>query len=281
MLNKKVILLCGYSRGGTNIAWNILQSHPQISSARYETGEILRNRRHIKFALFVSLAEKARLINNALTKKIIDKKLFSLKMSNFDEPSNKYMYEDKPYTRDELSKCTLVLKSVDYDIKHTDLLLNLYPNLYFIALSRNPYALADGHIRRGETLKQFLSLYRDIYEKIRFYDETLSNFKLIKFEDVLEDPFKIARELFGFTEMKPKQIEKIRLKSKKIVMNEGEYTTGFGKENEKYWFDKDQIRQILDPAINNRQMKSLSAKDISKISESTADILSYFNYEIL
>ena len=281
MLNKKVILLCGYSRGGTNIAWNILQSHPQISSARYETGEILRKRRHTKLALFISLAERAELTNNVVIKKVVDRKLYSLKMSNIDDNSNKFMYEDKPYTRDELSKCTLVLKSVDYDIKHTELLLNLYPNLYFIALSRNPYALADGHIRRGATLDQFLSLYRDIYDKIKYYNQTLSNFKHIKFENVLEDPFEIARELFDFTEMEPEQLEKIRLKSKKIVMNEGEYTTGFGKENEKYWFDKDQIRQILDPAINNRQMKSLSAKDISKISVSSADILTYYKYEIL
>ncbi len=45
MKNKNVVLLIGLSRGGTNIAWNVLQSHPGICSPIYETGELVAKTR--------------------------------------------------------------------------------------------------------------------------------------------------------------------------------------------------------------------------------------------
>lgn len=43
MKNSKIVVLNGLERGGTDIVWNILQTHPQLCSPELETGEILLN----------------------------------------------------------------------------------------------------------------------------------------------------------------------------------------------------------------------------------------------
>jgi hypothetical protein len=40
MLNEKVIVINGISRGGTNILWNMVQSHPVVCGAMYETDQL-------------------------------------------------------------------------------------------------------------------------------------------------------------------------------------------------------------------------------------------------
>lgn len=88
MLNKKVILLSGFSRGGTNIAWNILQSHPEICSARYETGQILRKRNPIILNRLLSIINKIGLGRSKLAFKYLNYKFHYLKMSNLQVADN-------------------------------------------------------------------------------------------------------------------------------------------------------------------------------------------------
>lgn len=280
MRNKKVILLSGFSRGGTNIVWNILQSHPQICSARYETGDILRKRNPIILSRQVSILSRLGLINRITTRKYLDYKFHRLKMSNMHHPDNKYKTEGVTYSKNELINCAICFKSVDFDINHTDLLLNLYPDLYFIALTRNGYALADGHIRRGSKAEEFAELYDTIASKMEYYSKAVKNFKLIKFEDVLSQPFKIAEELYEFTNSSPTKLDKLRLKSKRIVGKEGDHKVSFGKEHRKYWFDKSSIYNLLDPSINTKQRKNLSKDDISIFNDKANSSLRFFGYDI-
>ena len=82
MLNKKIILIAGYSRGGTNLLWNILQSHPDIASPIYETGTILRKHKPLKFSKIINLLKKAGILHTAFVYRLIDTYLYRLKLSN-------------------------------------------------------------------------------------------------------------------------------------------------------------------------------------------------------
>jgi len=110
---------------------------------------------------------------------------------------------------------------------------------------------------------------------------TISRFKLIKFEDVVNDPFGISKELFQFVEVKPSELGKLRFKSKKIISEQGIHKIRFGKENRKYWVDKDNVTKIIDKRIGEKQISLLSSNDIKSFNREAKSALQYFGYEIL
>ncbi|MEX2601286.1 MAG: hypothetical protein WD355_06535 [Balneolaceae bacterium] len=281
MLNKKVILLCGFSRGGTNIVWNLLQSHPKICSPIYETGTILHKRDPIRFSRIVSLLNRAGLLYTWIGRRIVDVQLYRYKLRNRNHPDNRYISEGVFYNRKQIAHSTLCLKSVDNDIDHTGLLQNIYPGISILLLARNGYAIADGHIRRGKTAAEAGELYNRIAMKMKSVTESLVRIKLIRFENALEDPFGISEELFRFTNTTPHQLDKLRLKSKKTLDVSDSHYTRYGDENRKYWFDRSTIGNILDPDINRTQASRLQPDMIRDFNREASDAMNYFGYPIL
>ncbi len=231
MNNKKVIVLSGYCYGGTNIAWNVLQSHPQICSPIGETGQVFHNS---PFLRMCHALPKSWLSPFLLRK--MDGTFAEIKRSNMEHEDNRYVSEDVLYDMRQVEEAALCFKSVNYDINLTEELLRVYPDLYFIALSRNGYSLCDGYLRRGYSAKDFGRIYREIAAIMARYAKNISRFKLIKFEDVLADPFGVAEELYRFVEVSPTKIDKLRLKVKKTIEKTGEHSVSFGSEKRKYGF---------------------------------------------
>lgn len=279
MFNKKTILLSGYSRGGTNIVWNIFQSHPLICAPQHETGAIFRYPEHLKFCYFIRLAKKLGLIHTRGSRRIIDYQLYRYKMENMHKPENKYKYEDEVYTAEEVANSVFCLKSVDKDIFLTDLLLDVYPDMYIVFLVRNGYAIAEGHVRRGKSIKESAENYVSIGRYMETFKMESDRCIIVKFEDILEDAFKVSHDLFKFVQLKPEKLEKIRLKSKKVIKKNDVHETPYGKNDEKYWFSSDQIPQILDPGINEKQISNLTADQIREFNDIAGEQLEKFGYK--
>ena len=273
MLNKKVILLSGYARGGTNITWNILQSHPDICSPVHETANLFKKSFKLRACQYLG-----KYIDCS---RIIDRELLKFKLSNLEHPDNKFISEGTMYTAERITQCALCLKSVNEQIFYTDLLLKTYPDLYFIALTRNGYALADGYVRRGMSIKYSGKLYQRMAEEMRRLSGEIKNFKLLKFEDVVKSSFIIAEELFYFTEMDPKKVNKLRFKSKKVITNDGGHNVKFGEEHRKYWVDEKNIRDFIDPEIDEKQSNRLSLEMIKEFNKEAKAALEYFGYDVL
>jgi len=274
MKNKKVVVLSGFARGGTNIAWNLLQSHPGICSPIFETGEIFRKSWTLRLCRFISEQFAFTQCN-----RLIDAQLFKFKLQTLEHPDNKFIAEGKLYTNEQVAKTVLCLKSVDDDIFLTDLFLRVYPDLYFIALSRNGYAVCDGHIRRNGTAAEAGRLYNRIAEKMKRYADLIPQFKVIKFEEILQRPFDVAEDMFYFLDVSPRRLEKLRLKSKKVTNNQGEHRVTFGTQNRKYWFDRNTINQILDPNVNQTQINRLPNSTIDEFRRKASSALEFFEYE--
>ena len=274
MRNKKVIVLSGYARGGTNIAWNLLQSHPEVCSPMYETGQLFR----WSWILFIC---RLFLGYPRFCRRMIDAELHRYKMMNLNHMDNKYIKEEKLYTAQQIESAAVCLKSVNYDILLTEILLKVYPELYFIALTRNGYALTDGYVRRGKSVAYAARLYNRIGKRMRIYADSLSRFKMIKFEDVLQHPFKMAEDLFEFVDVYPHRLEKLRLKSKKILNKHNEHKTAFGNEHRKYWFDRESIGNIIDPNVNTHQVNRLTKEMIGEFNHLAGSALHFFGYEKL
>jgi hypothetical protein len=108
MKNTKVIVLSGYCYGGTNIAWNILQSHPQICSPIRETGQLF----HDSTFLRICHALPNALLSPFLLRKMDD--VFSeLKLASLAHEDNKYADEGVLYEPAQVEKAALCFKSVN------------------------------------------------------------------------------------------------------------------------------------------------------------------------
>jgi hypothetical protein len=274
MLNRKVIILSGFARGGTNIVWNILQSHPKIVAPPHETGEL--------FAKSKMLRLLKRTPSDGifpLGARLIDYTLFRYKMESLRHSDNRYIYAGVLYSREQMKRSALCLKSVNNDILLTHLLAKVYPDLYFIALTRNGYSLADGYIRRGQTARDAARLYRQMSEEMQRYASIIPRFKMLHFEDVIQRPFEVARDLFAFVDVQPCDLEMLRLKAKRIINDRGEHSVAFGGEDRKYWFSKGNIDQIIDPSIDQTQMTRLTDEMLDEFNHEAGSALEFFGYE--
>jgi hypothetical protein len=276
MFNNKVIVISGFRRGGTNILWNILQSHPSICSAGYESGYIFKKNK------VISLFRKTGLLKSRLSQLYLDYHFYRLKLQkNYLTEENKFKYPDTEYTKEEVAGSILCFKSVDRGINYTEILKQIYPDIYFIALTRNGYAIADGHSRRGKSIKDTGTLYSEVAGKMQDYSKELPNFKLIKFEEMIQAPFQTSRELFEFIGCNPVHLAHLRLKSKKIIRKDGTHASNYGKPGKKYWFDKTGIDQIIDPDINKKQIQRLSGSLIQDFNRYAEPALKFFGYDVM
>lgn len=275
MKNKKVIILSGFARGGTNIVWNILQSHPDIVAPPYETGQIFKRSSILRILNTGNLWKQI-----PFGHQVIDYILFRYKMESLRHLDNRYISEKTLYTRKQMGSSALCLKSVNDDILFTDILTNVYPNVFFIALTRNGYSLADGYIRRNKTAADAGRMYSRVAKQVQRFSSLNTHFKIVKFEDVLKNPFELAQELYSFVGASPCGLTKLRLKSKKIISTTGEHKTVFGNEHRKYWFSKETITEIIDPAIDQRQSNRLTNKDYEDFNREALSALQYFGYEV-
>lgn len=274
--NKHVILIAGFRRGGTNILWNILQSHPNVCSPVYETGQVFNKSLNLKL-----IKSFPGWFSGEKSHSTIDYELFNLKLKTLDHKDNKYKGPDIVYTKKEVEDAWLCLKSVDEDIHLTDKLLEVYPDLSLILLTRNGYALAESFSRRGKDIDDSARHYKEMAGLFDQYSEKTKKSKMIKFEDVIENPFKVANELFEFLDIKPTELELLRFKSKKIVNTKGEHNVTFGKENKKYWVSDQEVKDFIDPDVNKNQLKYINSDQISIFNNLSGEALSSFGYRVL
>ncbi len=281
MFNKKVILICGYSRGGTNILWNILQSHPKICSTRNELGSIFKKTKYLKFSRYISLANKLGILHTSFSHFIIDYQLHRYKMETLWRRDNQFKNETDIYSRQEVKGAALCLKSVDWDIHFTDLLLEIYPEMYIIMLTRNGYAVANGHLRRGINLQETATLYKEIGFLMKSIAQKHPKTLFVKFEQFIENPFEVSEKLYRFTETEPLQLEKLRLKSKIIVSDDKTQATKYGEVNRKYWFSRENMGDLIDLEINKKQIAQLTSDQIREYNRLAGDTLTEFGYDLI
>lgn len=287
MSNPKIVVLNGLERGGTGVVWNILQSHPDLCSPILETGEVLFGShlnlvptRFLRWAFLRSGVTDVAFIDKVIYK-YFDYLLNHGKNKNYNHIQNGTRYENIFYTKNEVKQSSICLKSVNYDLILTDFFRRHYKVSHFIGLVRNGYAVCNGWMRRGYSAKEAGRIYSDIVNKMIDFNNNYNNYMLLKFEDAINDPFGIAKELYTFADLSPVTLEKLRLKSTKTISNTGSHKAQYGKEDSKYWFDSDQIFSILDSDINSKQLRLLKEKDRFDFQKEAGEVLEFFQYDYL
>lgn len=284
MKNKKLIVINGITRGGTNVLWNVIQSHPAVCAAIRETSDLFTPG-ILGFLRPVAMRAVGSefLLQPTVTKiagPMIDARFFNSKMRNFTDPNNRYKYEGVEYTREEVAEGILCLKSVNRDNFMNPLLAKMYgeENVYFVGITRNGYALCQSWVSRGESAARAGKRYKVYIERMIEDGERYPNHTMVKFEDLLSDPFSVAEHVFEFAGLDPVRLEKLRLKPKKIMSKDGTRQTPFGEVKAKYWFTRETVGQILVKDIGKIQTNALVDEDRKAFEASAKPVLDYLGY---
>ena len=95
MKNDTAIFLTGFARGGTNIAWNLVQSHPDVTTPIDEIGQL--RRRSLLFRLALDNAPKS-----DFCRKQAIRMLKRYQMNTLRDVDNKYKHENVEYSESEV-----------------------------------------------------------------------------------------------------------------------------------------------------------------------------------
>jgi hypothetical protein len=280
--NKKIILITGMSRGGTNIVWNMVQSHPQVVSTERELTAAILDANRLKMRNFLALTLSNPVVRLPLIKNLVaswlDNLLFERKRRALKDPYSSQKYEGVLYKADEVDDAVLCLKAPNRDMYLVDLLQSMYPEVYVVNVIRNCYAICDSWKRRGVTVERSGTLYDHYTRTMLAMEKRLPHVRLWKFEDVLADPFGKAEEIFAFAKLEPLTIPKLRVKSKAIVNEAGEVKTPYGGTGAKNWYDRDTIAKVIVPHQSTLQAQRLSPQERETFERYAASIMQELGY---
>jgi hypothetical protein len=278
-MTSKAIIINGFARGGTNILWNIMQSHPNIVSPIFETSEII-SKKHIRNPLVRFLTFHQRFSKYHLSAKHISRLFCNFKLQNLTHPDNQYKAEGVPYSMDEIKAATMCIKGVYapgvYDIKYSDLFDRIYNPTYHIIIVREGLSLCEGWKRRGIDPKMTANMYNEFMQTVLHELDKRRNIGIIDFNKLIEQPFEHAEKLFRFCSEEPFHLDQIRLKVKKTLGTDNSHKARYGQENRKYWFDRDTIGDILVPDISNTQKQGITEAEREGFLKNASDGISIF-----
>lgn len=294
MKNHKPIILNCFSRGGSNILWNVLLSHPEVCSPIEETLQIFRldfrapRMAGLRAAWLTGQANffdqwnlNPRKSITAKARAFIDKTLFEWKLKTLQDDEMRWKSKEEIYTRTEVENSRLVIKNNNGVIFLSERFLEMYPDAALIGLARDPIPLYESHKRHKTPVSASPKIFADFYErvirKMQADESQWKQYKIFRFEDLLREPIKITGQVYAHIGLEFPQISQMRFKAKPHMQANGSHATRF-QAGKHYWFNFDEVAQILEPEVNQYQSSRLEAKEKEEIQALTRNIRAELGY---
>lgn len=280
---QKAIVLNGLARGGTNVTWNIIQSHPNVVSPMCEINEAIgiRSKQHFQYSLMTWMSQM-NVFSDFAHKRV--KKLFQgRKKLTLLDSDNQFKTMNERYSEAEVENATLCLKGVCspelWDLRYSGLLNGAFDQSHFVYLVRHGHSLCESWVRRGISPQKAGYYYARFVEEILVQKEKFKSSTIVRFEDVIQRPFDVAQHIFDRAEEPPVNLKYLRLKSKRTLNDDGKHQVNFGKLGRKYWFDVDNIHNLLQKNIEQIHREQLSKSQIKAFNLEASKALTHFNYQ--
>lgn len=288
-----LVTIAGMSRGGTNLLWNIVQSHPEVIDTYYETNEIFGGKTSISLVekFIVELSALIRYPNH-WSSKIAKNRLHRFAKYSFDnDVFNRQKYPQVLYEASEFERLTICTKLVSAwevnamrkilkrndALKYIPLLDAAFDNLKMIFLVRNGLAVAEGWGRRGADIDTAAFWYRKYVLYYENYAKSNPGKALIfKFEDLLSDPFGSASKIFEFIGMPVNDLPQLRIAIKPTLRSNKDLKNV--TEKDKVWVDRANFSKVVDSGINDLQIENFSKTKKNRFIEINSDILNRYGY---
>jgi hypothetical protein len=298
MLNRAPIFVGGFARGGTTIVMNLVASHPRVCTVG-ETHQVFKGRnitdtpwqilhRVLRYDAPVILATRQNLFSPRLMRprkpisprvaRFIDRILYDEKLVSRHDQYNRFKSPGLEYTLAEIATARLLCKNLDGAIYLNDLFRSMYSDAVFVYLVRNGLAICEGRMRRGRTADECGRLYRQLAERMLADVQRLPNVFLVRFEDILQDPYAATLGLYGRLGLQPDEVTHVRVQLRGKLDGQGRHGVEGGTEWEVVWHRLDELADCLDPEINARQIRRLSAADREAFLREAGDVMDQFGY---
>jgi hypothetical protein len=291
MLNKRPIFINAFSRGGSNIFWNMFLTHPEVCSPIVETLDIFRIGRHGRWSGYQAalltmqphffdqknLHDRKRISDTAA--RYIDKTLYEWKLKTYGDEEMRHKNEREVYTLDEIRQSRLVAKNNNGLTFLTDRFLEMYPDATFFALTRHPLALFEGYKRRKfvESVEEFISFYTQMVRRMQNDAQRIERYHVIRFEDVLRNFKTVLHQVYTAADLDITQIDKVRFKAKSHFTADGSREVGY-EVGQHYWMPIDEVNAFLEGDINKYQIDRLSESEKSSLRRALEPLMQSFDY---
>ena len=291
MRRDPLVVIAGMARGGTNLLWNIVQSHSRIIDSYYELNEICGHKTGISLCDKLRIEVDALLTLNVGGSKIVRERLKRFTKHSFDnDPFNCFKAPNETYNMDDfhqLLPCTKLVSAWEVDKSRTILrrndALKYLPILdqafecKRIFLVRNGLARAEGWGRRGCPVDVAAKWYR---KYVHFYEKQVelnpSKNMLVRYDDLLLSPFEAASRIYAFLGLSEQDLDYLRIAIKPTInSNQNVKNT---TQKEKVWVGRDNFQKYLDFSIDNSQIRRLSESDKMRFLDVNEDLMArYFS----
>lgn len=304
------IFVAAFSRGGSSLVWNLLQSHESIVSPMAETHQLFignaddgsnRKRfaihaRHMlrgagwphpqhrygalfaNFGLFDPGNYAPRVIPPSMRPDVRER-ISAAVAETLRDPWHRFKSPDSVYASEELAGARLVGKNINGINCLNPSLAEMYPGAVFVGLMRSGLALCESRVRRGTagSVDRFAAVYATLATLMVDQARTLPNFRLFRFEDLLANPEKFCAALFGHVGIADPP-EWIRLKNKGHYRRDGAYGPASGSESPYWWFPRAELTEHLSSAVDDAQVRRLSLANRSAFERVAGEVMAALDY---
>jgi hypothetical protein len=291
MLNKRPIFINAFSRGGSNIIWNMFLTHPDVCSPIVETLDIFRIGRYGRWTGYQAvlhtmqprffdqkhLQDRKPISDRAAS--FIDETLYKWKLKTYDDEEMRIMREGENYSLDEIKQSRLVAKNNNGLIYLSDAFKKMYPDATFFGLIRHPLALYEGYKRRKfvKSVEEFIAFYTRMCRRMQDDANRIERYHIVRFEDILQNFQPTLEQIYRDADLDIRQIDKVRFKSKP-------HFTGNGTRDVKYeigqhhWMTFDEASTFLEGDINRFQIDRLTDSEKSAVRKGLDPLMNSLEY---
>jgi hypothetical protein len=127
----------------------------------------------------------------------------------------------------------MLVKVMNYNLLFAPDLFALYPDAVFVGLVRDAAAVAEGHIARGAAPAAAAEAWAFAAGELAALGKRLP-LRVWRFEDLLADPARVAREVYAFAGLDPGAARGVCLQDKERVLDASGAVRGMRKV-ERFW----------------------------------------------
>ncbi|MFP4643773.1 MAG: sulfotransferase [Spirochaetales bacterium] len=296
------IIINGFAHGGTNIAVNLLLSHPDLcypgethkalAGGTKSHGRVRRRLKRLEFELSkrrygVGVLSDPYALDfeepfAAGAAQWLRATLEREKRRARHESHNLWKLPGVPYRRSERAKAGILLKNNNTVGVHSDLFQKAFPDARTICLFRHPFALMESQVRKGRSPELILNVLSLTWSALREQlESSRGDHLMVRFEDILADPHRLLGELYSFAGLDVSDVAFIRLQHKAHYGSEGQYAHHGAYDRQVVWNARNDFDCHLDPQSNIRAIERLDdalkhrvAKELGPMAESTGYLMS-------
>lgn len=252
--NQRAIFINGLQRGGTNILWNIMQSHPEVCSTILEINQIIGINSTLP-GLIQKLIPSEEFDKYNAMQWYLRYRFHTYKMKNLRHPDNQFKNEHERYTEKEVKNSLICFKGVNsphlFDVAYSTMIDKLYVDTHHIIVIKDGLSILESWTRRGISAKAAGVHYTKFMERVARDKDLFQKYVIVDFDAMITKPFEHATLLFQFCGLVPESLKKLRFKVKPTLKNDGKHLSFFGNIDRKYWVDSENYKMILRSDISS------------------------------